>query len=108
MTTKPLKAFAHHLDGLDGKKENKWWSSIYPSKTLVRMCGNYPIHEVIVREVREGETSEYWAWWDNEDQEFMFIYPSKTQVNMCFTYGPEVKEKAGRGLRVNVIIELVE
>jgi len=70
------------------------------------MCGTqYPIVPVLVRDLEPGETSEYWAWWSNK---FMFVYPGKVCVDICFPYGPEVLEKAGEGIRVNVAIDVLE
>jgi len=62
---------------------------------------------VEVRDLREGETSRYWAWWDNEKQIFVpgFIWPHPGGVEMCFPYGTAVMVKEGKGEKVNVVVE---
>lgn len=90
-----------------GKDDSKPrpYTHFYPQKTLVKFCGAEEVVEVIVRELKEGEESFYWAWWDNETEKFSMIYPSKVQSDVCFTYGAEAAGESGEGKQMNVFIE---
>lgn len=65
------------------------------------------VFQVKVRDLNEGEVSEYWAWWSTEMKHFVpgMIWPHKGLVEMCFAYGSEVEVKRGRGEVVNVAVE---
>lgn len=32
--------------------------------------GEAPVYKILVREANSQEKSYYWAWWDNQDQQF--------------------------------------
>ena len=80
---------------------------IHPHPKLVGMCcgKDEPIYEVKIREVRKGETSQYWGCYSNEKKEYSMIWPSKHQSNMCFPYGPKAAEEGGAGRQVNLVLE---
>jgi hypothetical protein len=86
----------------------EYYNDFYQSQGQVRMCGSGKIVTVIARELKEGEVSPYWAWWDEADQDFCMIFPSEVQVKMCFPYGHKVEEDLGRGKLTNVFIEPAE
>lgn len=50
-----------------------------------------------VRDLRPGEESRYWAWWDNEKSAFMYaqFFVSPMLVDMCFQYGSKGAEDEG-------------
>jgi len=83
--------------------------NIYPHPRTVMLCcsRDEPIYQVKIREVRKGEISQYWGWFDNEDEEYSMIWPSKIQMKMCFPYGPEAEESRGAGRQVNLVVEEV-
>lgn len=64
-----------------------------------------PIERVVVRDLREGESSEYWAWWDAKKGQFDFVFLSREMVAMCFPYGPDIETEKGNGEIGNVMVE---
>jgi len=64
-----------------------------------------------ILEVKVAESEEfdgcYWAYWDNEDQEFKHIYYKKFFVEMCFPYPIKTYEESGRGLLLPVKVEVL-
>lgn len=97
--------YAHKLKCNDGKIR---FIDFYLHPKLVKMCTDGPVFKVCVREVKEGEKSDYWGWFSNEKKEYSMIWPSKVQNTMCFPDGPEAEEKLGRGRQVNLIVEEIE
>jgi hypothetical protein len=77
----------------------------FSAKHVSLYGGKNPIVPVLVRELREGETSIYWAWWQQGRQEFCYVWPSKGQAEMCFPYGAQAETKRGRGYLLNVWVE---
>jgi len=67
--------------------------------------GAAPVFEILVRESLLGEPTYYWAWWNNQENEFEFVYGHRDLVNMCFPYGTTIEEKQGRGHLLPVIVE---
>ena len=70
---------------------------------VAKLCFYKPVERVVVR---EGETSEYWAWWDARETQFRYVFLSRVQIDMCFPYGSDVETKKGNGEIVNVMIEV--
>ncbi len=64
-----------------------------------------PVERFAVRDLSEGETSIYWAWWDAKERRFHFVFPHRSGVEICFPYGTKCKVDAGEGEVVNVFIE---
>ncbi len=90
----------HHTEG--------WYFASPHEKKRIAECFGTPVFPVIVRELHEGETSFYWAWWSTEEQAFMFVFPRKIMVETCFTYGTKAEEARGRGGLMNVVVERPE
>ena len=89
----------------------KFYTYFYSHPELTKMCDDEPpILKAKVREVLEGEESDYWAWWsfEEEDEEFIFCYHSKEILGMCFPYGMKAAEEHGEGIGVNVMVEIIE
>jgi hypothetical protein len=65
------------------------------------------VFRVVVRDLKEGEVSKYWAWWNSERKEFIpgMIWPHPSGVEMCFPYGTAIMTKEGKGEKVNVFVE---
>jgi hypothetical protein len=65
------------------------------------------VFHVRVRDLKEGEVSKYWAWWDAEEQRFVpgMIWSHPDLVEMCFPYGTDHLVKKGKGEKVNVFVE---
>lgn len=99
--------YCHEFDRHDG---SKFYTHFYLHPHATKMCGDKPILKARIREIQEGEESSYWAWWDlqTEDPKFVYCQPSKIQFKMCFACGLEATEKAGKGVGVNVTIEIIE
>jgi hypothetical protein len=64
------------------------------------------VFQVVVRDLRDGESSPFWAWWSNEKQAFLpgFVWPHEGGVEMCFPYGTRVLIEKGEGEKVNVMV----
>lgn len=90
--------------------DEKFYTHFYPHPKVTKMCGDEPILKVMTREIQEGEESGYWAWWsyEKDDPGFLFCYPTKALLKMCFAYGMKAGEEAGRGIGINVMIEVIE
>ena len=100
--------YCQELDRHDG---GKFYTYFHLHPSITRMCDNeLPILKVNIIEVREGEESDYWAWWsyENNDDKFIFCYHQKKILGMCFPYGMKIEEENGKGIGVNVMIEIIE
>ncbi len=89
----------------------KFYTHFYLNLIAIRLADSKsPILKVNVKEIREGEESDYWAWWSHEkdDNKFMICYYQKKILNMCFPYGMKIEEDRGNGIGVNVMIEIIE
>ncbi len=85
-------------------REDGSFSSFYPSRAAVKMCGA-PVDEIVeVRLVPDAEGS-YWCWLDFERNEYCMCWPSLMQLKICFPYGIEIAEKRDKGVRVRVSVE---
>lgn len=100
--------YARRPEFWEGDK-GPYWSSFYPHPhvyTLGMMgFGMDQVSPVLVRDLREDEESEYWAWWDSEHGRFEFVYQRKFLVDMCFPYGTKAEEERGKGRLLNVSVE---
>ena len=88
--------------------DGKFYSFMYgPQVASLFGLRETDVFQVCVRELNEGETSEYWAWWSTERKEFSpsQIWPHKGLVEMCFPYGSKAEVERGRGEVVNVVVE---
>lgn len=63
------------------------------------------VYKVKVRELKEGEKSIYWGWWDNESNRFEHVHPTKGILSIVFPYSMKLYEEKGEGKAYNVIIE---
>lgn len=88
----------------------KFYTHFYLHPKTTKLCGDGSILKARVREIQEGEESDYWAWWNLKTEEpgFVFCYPAKTLLKMCFPYGMKATEEHGDGVGVNVMIEILE
>ena len=50
------------------------------------------------------KTSNAWAWWDEEDQDFTMVYPDEDIVRICSIDGFKDAEKRGKGQVLPVTI----
>lgn len=50
---------------------------------------------------------DYWAWWDNETQDFSLIYAKRVLLQICMPYGIEAAENTGQGKAYRVNVNLV-
>jgi hypothetical protein len=66
---------------------------------------NLPIYELRVREVQDDEKSSYWAWWDNNKDQFTMLHYHRDLLSINFAYGIEPEVKRGKGKDYNVMIE---
>ncbi len=81
------------------ESKNAWHCSLYDSVA--------PIHKVKITEDLSGK-SQYWAWFENEKQDYEMVWPKKLLAEMCFPYGSKIEEDRGRGKLTCVNIEFVE
>ena len=99
--------------------------NFYPHPDLVKMCGHEDVYKVKVVEVEAvpdvhavlsdrhtGELKEigrsYYAWWDEEEQQFLFTAPNLHCVEICFPYGSKAEMEKGRGQVYRVSVEVIE
>lgn len=65
------------------------------------------VFHVRVRDLKDGEVSKYWAWWDAEKENFVpgMIWPHPDLVEMCFPCGTAHLVEEGKGEKINVFVE---
>lgn len=102
MTSKPTILFASLMPHRRG---GTYWSGFSKSQKVSNLLCNKPSERVLVREVHEGESPVYWAWWNNVEQTFEYVFPSVLMVSTCFQYGAQVETQLGRGKVVGVVVE---
>jgi hypothetical protein len=105
--TKPTTLYCNYNPEAEWKRR---YDDFYKNKVAVQVSQSkgYQLIQVIVAQAPEDAQEFYYAWWDVEDQEFMFVYPKDFFVGMCFTYGPEMKEAKGEGKIIRVTIQHAE
>lgn len=87
----------------------KWgYAHFYGSPSLVGYCDSGEA-EVLRARVSEykGDNPEYWAWWDNDDNEFHFVWPRKGQVEICSPDGFKESIKIGEGKLCAVKVDII-
>lgn len=87
---------------LEHHREGTYLSGFAHSERIAKLYFDKPVERVVVRDLHEGETSTYWAWWDAQEKRFDFVYTSRSLVEMCFPYGSKVEVERGNGEIVNV------
>lgn len=86
-----------------------WYTHFMPHPEVSRLYDRkIEVYKVVVRELKEGEKSLYWGWWENKTNKFEHVYPTKGILSMVFPYAMEIYEKEGRGKAINVIIEEIK
>lgn len=78
---------------------SEWATQLYDDKEK-------PI-KVRVRELKDEEQSHYYAWWSNEENQFIFVHPTRNILEMCFPYGLEAEIERNKGKDYNVFIEIL-
>lgn len=90
-----------------GQLEGGDYFDFYGHPTLVGMCGHDRIFKVRVEEAElipdtrglcNANPEGYFAWWDEEDQEFCHVGASLHLVEICFPYGTKAEADRGRGM----------
>jgi len=66
------------------------------------------VYKVKVRELKNGEESIYWGWWDNKRNAFVFVHPTRDILSICFPHSIESYIEKGKGKDYNVMIEEIE
>lgn len=89
-------------------KDGDRYEDFYDHPDVVKFCGHTEgIIKVKVIEKAAGRADDYWAWWDNDDQEFCMVFQHSIVQEVCYPYGSKAEEEAGRGWKLPVeIIEL--
>lgn len=104
-TVRSTVMFATRLDRHD---EGEYLSGFTHDERVAKIYFYKPVERVVVRDVREGEIGDYWAWWDAKKARFDFVFLSSSLVDMCFPYGSEIETEKGNGEIVNVFVETQE
>jgi len=99
--------YCHELTKMDGVTTYYCHFNVHPRITYFHNKDN-KIFKALVRELKEGENSGYWAWWINERDRFEFCYYSRKILGMIFPYGVKAAEEHGDGLEFNVMVEILE
>lgn len=98
---------ARSTDFWAGEREARggtFFFHFYPRKVYEITFPRTPGQGVTVRDLREGEESPYYAWWDNRDERFHMVYRSAAQVRMCSPDAFVHKTEIGEGEIVNVAV----
>ena len=83
-----------------------WYTHFMSHPEVCRLFDeSHEVYKVIVRELKKGEESIYWGWWENKTNQFEHVHPTKGILSMVFPYAMELYEKEGKGKALNVIIE---
>lgn len=74
-------------------------------KQPVRLSGHDKICRVTIRQCTKPTDDTYWAWWDNEKNEFQHIHQSYMSVVLKVPFVPKYLTELGKGKLVPVRIE---
>lgn len=90
--------------------DDKWkrFCDFYSNPRGTACHAGNKIFKAKLTENQSNEESIYWAWWENEKNTFTLCYPMKAGVEICFPYGTKAESDRGRGVLVNVVVELVK
>jgi len=102
-----IKPQIMYCQELPHHKGGTYFTHFYPHLKAYGVCGDHPIHKVLVSVDGRNEEEGHWGWYDVQESRLMFIWPNKTCVNICFPYGPQVEEELGKGLRVPIKFEII-
>lgn len=96
--------YCHKYDS--SRHNNSFYTHFFSHPKTTQICNSKKnVYKVKVRELKSGEKSDYWGWWDNEDNSFIFVNPSKGILRMNFAYSMEEHVERGQGKDYNVMIE---
>ena len=89
--------------------ERKGYFNFFQDKRYIRDYGDKKSKfvSVLIREPDSNERSDYFAWWDNEAQEYQCVSSSKKYLDKCLN-NPVEMEKHGEGERINIFIEKID
>ena len=102
--------FAHELERAPKGREGVLWG-FYPSLLVCRMTGgkSRTYYKVSVTPFDgPAEDAPYWAWWNNEHQQFRHVYYHRPMVQMCFPGVLADYEERGDGIETPVKIDILE
>jgi len=86
-----------------------WFNDIFGHPKSTQVCdGTLLIFKIRVRELKEGETSTYWGWWDNKENKFTLVHITRGILSMCFPYELKWYVEKGSGQDYNVMLEILE
>ena len=107
MTECTTRLFAAKLSGHD-RSLFHFYPGLHVYSKGVMGIGPEETFAVVVRDLRDGESSTYWGWWDlRHGHGWCHVYPKKFLVEMCFPYGTEVEEENGKGQMANVAVDML-
>jgi hypothetical protein len=81
----------------------------YPAARIVEHIFSYHDHNdfaVVAVRVTEDPGGSYFAWWDEEQQNFSLVFHARVLVEMCSPDGFKADEAAGRGKVLRVRVDL--
>lgn len=87
---------------LDGKLEH-----FMLSRFGVQMCG-VPSEEIVRVRLTPDDDGPFWCWYDYRERRITLVFGSLLLLSTCFTYGIDVAEKCGSGIRLRARAEAVE
>ncbi len=93
------------------RKPDGFFDNFYRSGFGVRMAvGSKMKGDVVHVRLVPDDEGEFWCWHDFGDDTFSMVWPSLSLLGMCFgaLSGMERREKADRGIRARVRVEVLE
>jgi hypothetical protein len=90
-------------------KTEQGYEDFYEESYLVLFLGasENQIRKVLVKETNVDLPTNYYAWWSNEDNKFIFVYKERYLLEMAFAYGTKTEEEQGKGIVCPVEISLI-
>lgn len=70
----------------------------------MKLANDQDVPEHIAGE-KSNPNADYWGWYSNEDERFVFIWQAYLLLDMCFPYGMKAEEERGRGKAYRLEIE---
>ncbi len=102
--------FAHEMETASEGLNGVFWG-FYPSLFVSRMAhGTWRVYYKVSVTPFEGpeEDAPYWAWWNNDHQQFRHVYYSRPMVQMCFPGVLADYEERGDGREMPVKVDIIE
>ena len=102
--------YAHKIFNERLKKYEYRHFATSPSIAASHTQKKIPVYKILIKENKKADKSvdyQYWAWWENESQKFIWCYGHRGQLVMTFA-NIYVAEELGKGKAMPVIVKELE